>query len=371
MPVIASKSGVEREFSCAAWDMMPSGKNGYTIISSDCIGSNQNANQQPYAFGRSSQSVNIGVLSVNINAVANGLSVNAPSGSVILTLALASGSAAGAMSASDYTKLAASTDANTASAIVKRDASGNFKASAPIAASDVAIKSYVDSTAVGLVVKGAAKAATTANITLSGAQTIDGVSIVAGERVLVKNQSSGVNNGIYVCASGSWTRATDMATTTSAASAYVFVEQGTANGGSGWFCTNVVGSAVVDTDSLVFSQFSSAGNVTAGDGMTQTGNTLNVVAGNGSIVVAANDISVANYTPVTSTTVARKYVSITSIGSGTPVTVTHNLGTVSVIVQVRNFSTLAEVECDVTTTTNTVVVTALGSSFNAYIVIIG
>jgi hypothetical protein len=371
MPVIAVKSGVEKEFSCAAWEMMPSGKNGYTIVSSDCSSNSQNYNRAPYSFGASANSVNIGVLSVNINAVANGLSVNAPSGSVIITLALASGSAAGAMSASDFTKLAASTDANTASTIVKRDSSGNFKASTPVNANDVAIKSYVDSAAAGLSVKGAARAATTANITLSGAQTIDGVSIIAGDRVLVKNQSSGVNNGIYVCASGSWTRATDLATGSNAASAYVFVQSGTANANSGWLCTNVVGSAVVDTASLVFTQFSSAGSVTAGDGMTQSGSTLNVVAANSSIVVNADDISVAGYTFVSGATVARKYSTIVSIGGGSGVTVTHNLGTVAVLVQVRNYSTLAEVECDITTTTNTVVVTALGSSFNAYIVVIG
>lgn len=91
-----------------------------------------------------------------------------------------------------------------------------------------------DNSAISTIVsdwKESVRAATTANITLSGTQTIDGVSVIAGDRVLVKDQSTGANNGIYVCASGSWSRATDADTSAEVtADLAVFVEEGTANG---------------------------------------------------------------------------------------------------------------------------------------------
>lgn len=80
----------------------------------------------------------------------------------------------------------------------------------PVNAQDAATKNYVDATAQGLDVKGSVKAATTANITLSGAQTIDGIALVAGDRCLVKNQTTTSQNGIYVVAASTWSRATDM-----------------------------------------------------------------------------------------------------------------------------------------------------------------
>ncbi len=79
--------------------------------------------------------------------------------------------------------------------------------------------------------KESCRVATTANITLSGTQTIDGVSVIAGDRVLVKDQSTGAENGIYVCAAGAWSRATDADTSAEVtANMAVAVEAGTANG---------------------------------------------------------------------------------------------------------------------------------------------
>jgi hypothetical protein len=102
--------------------------------------------------------------------------------------------------------------------------------------------------------KGAVKVATTANITLSGAQTIDGVAVVGGDKVLVKNQASGVNNGVYdVRNDTTWTRSEVMAVGSSAAGAVVYVTQGTTNANVWFICTNDVGSDVVGTNSLVFS----------------------------------------------------------------------------------------------------------------------
>ena len=96
--------------------------------------------------------------------------------------------------------------------------------STPSASSDAATKAYVDTVVSGLDAKASARVATTANITLSGTQTIDGVSVIAGDRVLVKDQSSPAANGIYLVASGSWTRTTDADTWDELVSAFVFVE---------------------------------------------------------------------------------------------------------------------------------------------------
>jgi len=112
------------------------------------------------------------------------------------------------------------------------------------------------------------RAATTANITRSGAQTIDGVSVVAGDRVLVKDQTTGSQNGIYVCASGAWARAFDMdqdgTTSVPAEEAYgamVIVAEGTTNGGTVWRCTNT-GTITLGSTALTFSQFGAGGGVT-------------------------------------------------------------------------------------------------------------
>ena len=136
----------------------------------------------------------------------------------------------------------------------------------PASAQDAATKNYVDSLAQGLDVKGSVKAATTANITLSGAQTIDGVSITTGDRVLVKNQSTTANNGIYVAASGSWTRSTDMDAWTEFPGAFTFVEQGTTNADTGWVCTSDTGGTINST-AVTWAQFSGAGTYSAGNGI--------------------------------------------------------------------------------------------------------
>ncbi len=162
----------------------------------------------------------------------------------------------------------------------------------PTADTDAATKGYADALAQGLDIKASALAATTANITLSGTQTIDTVAVTAGKRVLVKDQSSGPENGLYLCAAGAWTRTTDLAAGASAAGAFCFIEEGS-QADTGWVCTSNVGADVVDTDSLAFTQFS-ATTVTAGAGLTKTGNTIDVVANaDGTITVNANDIQVA------------------------------------------------------------------------------
>jgi hypothetical protein len=140
---------------------------------------------------------------------------------------------------------------------------------------DAATKYYVDTVAQGLDVKASVKVATTANITLSGAQTIDGVSVVAGDRVLVKNQTTQANNGIYVAASGSWARSADADTWDELVSAYTFVEEGSTYADTGWVCTINKGGTL-GTTPITWSQFSGAGTYLAGTGLTLTGNTFSI-----------------------------------------------------------------------------------------------
>lgn len=164
----------------------------------------------------------------------------------------------------------------------------------PTLPQQAATKAYVDATKQGLDIKDSVRAATTANITLSGAQTIDGVSVVAGDRVLVKNQTAGQDNGIYVASAGAWARSTDADISAEVtAGMFTFVEEGTANGDSGWVLTTN-NPITLGTTPLVFTQFSGAGQVEAGAGMTKTGNTLNVITADaGRIVVNADNIDLA------------------------------------------------------------------------------
>jgi phage-related tail fiber protein len=162
----------------------------------------------------------------------------------------------------------------------------------PTAAQDAATKAYVDAMRQGLDVKDSVRAATTANITLSATQTVDGVALVAGDRVLIKDQSTASANGIYVVAAGAWVRATDADSATKVTGGmFTFVEEGTANADSGWVLTTS-SPVTLGTTSLAFTQFSGAGQVTAGTGLTKTGNTLDVGAGTG-IQVNADDIALA------------------------------------------------------------------------------
>ena len=163
----------------------------------------------------------------------------------------------------------------------------------PSASTDAATKGYVDAAANGLDVKASVRAATTANITLSNTQTIDGVALSAGDRVLVKDQSTGANNGIYLVVSGgAWTRATDADTNAKVTGGmFTFVEEGTTNADSGWILTND-GTVTLGTTALTFVQFSGAGQITAGAGLTKTGNTLDVIGTTNRIVVAADSIDI-------------------------------------------------------------------------------
>lgn len=163
----------------------------------------------------------------------------------------------------------------------------------PTADTDAANKGYVDSVAQGLDVKLSVKVATTANITLSGLQTVDGIAVAVNDRVLVKNQTTQSQNGIYVAASAAWTRAVDMNVWTEVPAAFVFVEQGSTQSDTGWVCTADQGGTL-DTTAITWTQFSGAGAYTAGAGMTQTGTTFDVVGTANRITVNADSIDIAS-----------------------------------------------------------------------------
>ena len=163
----------------------------------------------------------------------------------------------------------------------------------PTADTHFAIKSYVDGVAQGLDIKDSVKVATTANITLSGTQTIDGVAVSADERVLVKNQSTASQNGLYLCKASTWARTTDLAAGVDAAGMFTFVEQGSTQADEGFVCSSDRGSAVVGTNNLAFTQFSGGGNLTAGDGLDKSGNEFSVdLKSNGGIVIESTEMAV-------------------------------------------------------------------------------
>jgi hypothetical protein len=170
-------------------------------------------------------------------------------------------------------------------------------------------KQYVDNLIQGAKGKQSVKAATTvSNITLSGTQTIDGVALVAGDRVLVKNQTAPAENGIYIVAAGTWSRSDDANTWDELVSAHVWVEEGTVNEDTGWLCTSNQGGTL-GTTAVTWVQFSGLGAIDAGAGLIKTGNTIDVVSANtGRIVVNANDIDLA-----TTAVTAASYGSATQV----------------------------------------------------------
>ena len=160
---------------------------------------------------------------------------------------------------------------------------------------DAANKSYVDGVAQGLDVKDSCVAATTGNIAIATAlnngDTLDGVTLSTNDRVLVKDQSTASENGIYIVGT-SPARASDLAAGDDAAGMFTFVEQGSTNADIGFVCTSNKGSAVVGTNNLAFSQFSSSGSVTAGNGLDKSGSELSLdLKANSGVVISSSELA--------------------------------------------------------------------------------
>ena len=187
-----------------------------------------------------------------------------------------------------------------------------------------ATKQYVDTlmAAGGIPPFGPARVRTTGNITLSGTQTIDGVAVIAGDRVLVAAQTTGSQNGIYVVAAGAWSRATDAdANAEFNPARQVFVQEGTLYGFTTWGVGNS-SVPVVGTDTITFVQVGGAAQYTAGNGLTLTGTQFSVVGTSGRIVVSGAGVDLASgivspgtYTKVTVDTYGRVTLGATAVPS--------------------------------------------------------
>jgi hypothetical protein len=253
--------------------------------------------------------------------------------------------------------------------------------------------------------KDAVKAATTANITLSGTQTIDGISIVASDEVLVKNQSTGSQNGVYVASAGAWTRRADMATGSNASGASMFVQQGTANGDKQFVQT--ADPAVVGTDALTFTLLGGGSTYVAGNGLSESpagtfnvdpgtasatgleissdtiriaavaagagltgggGSALAVGAGTG-VTVNANDVA------IDTSVVPRRYTNSATHSAGTTVSLTHSIGhldyTTSVKIQATGEEITDGVEISCTTTAVTATFSASQGANTIRLTVIG
>ena len=364
--------------------------------------------------------------------IAEALTVSESNGTVTLTLNVADTDSAGLLPAAMWQMLTDATSDATASKLVKRDGNGNAKVATPTDSAHIATKGYVDAARQGLDVKQSVRAATVSAINISAdleaGDLIDGVTLVAGDRVLVKNQSTATENGIYIAvASGAASRSSDANGTADTGElkpgTFTFVEEGTVNSDKG-FVVSTNGTITIGSTSIAWTQFSGAGSFDAGDGLSQSGNTINVnVTSNRTAITAdAIDIS-ANYvgqssittlgtittgvwngtdvavadggTGASDATTARTNLGIkTSAGAATTTTATlarvaaqgntahssgtsttavvHNFNTTDVIVQVYEVATGETVIGDVNrTNADTVTVVLLGNhSANAFRIVV-
>jgi hypothetical protein len=247
----------------------------------------------------------------------------------------------------------------------------------PTTAQQAATKNYVDNAIAGLSWKAPVRAASTANIAaLTGTMTLDGVALNAGDRVLVKNQTTQTANGIYVVAAGAWARSADAATAAQLVQASVYVEDGTTQADSAWTQTTNP-PITVGTTNLVFVQFSGAGTYSAGNGLTLTGNVFAVGAGTGilstvgQVAVDTTVIATQAYVNAAVTGMTKKYATALA-GTASPEVITHNLNTQDVAVMVHSSnSPFAFVQVDwQATSVNTVTILynpALGAGYRVVV----
>ena len=235
---------------------------------------------------------------------------------------------------------------------------------------EAATKDYVDGVVRGLDWKQEVVAASTGNVTIASPGTsLDGVTLTAQDRILLKDQTAASQNGIYVwtASSSALTRALDATTGTQISGATTTVQRGTVNADRIYRCT-ADDPITVGTTNLPWVQVGAGGGgeiVTAGAGLTKSGTTLDVGAGTG-IVVGADTVS------IDPAVVSRKYATAIGNGSLTSIPVTHNLGTRDVTVQVYDATTYERIMVDeVRTDANTVTLSfAVAPSSGAYRVVV-
>ena len=273
-----------------------------------------------------------------VHAVTSSTTALVPSesnGTVSLAISdVVNGGASGLMTGADKTKLDNATAVNTPTTLVLRDSNSRFQAASPSADLDVANKAYVDAARSGLDVKQSVRAATNAALpayiyntnvitaSANGTITVDGITLGDTERVLVKDETGGsaAYNGIYTVTDGGsasspfiLTRASDADSADEVTPGmFTFVEEGNTWADSGWILTNDVVPINLGTTALSFVQFSSAGQSIAGNGLTKTGNTIDVVGTADRIVSNSDSIDIAStYVGQTSIT------TLGTIGAGT------------------------------------------------------
>lgn len=395
---------------------------------------------------------------------------------ISLSIANATTSTQGLMSAADKTTLTNATASATNSTLVLRDSAGAIAVTTLATTNGTVgmnatngtdivnlqtLQSYLNT---GTKYKEPVRVAVSTNVTLSGTQTLDGVACVADDRVLLYGQTTASQNGLWLVKSGAWVRPSDFTAGYNASGVHVIVTEGTANQDNIFLCTT--DTAIVGTNNLAFNrlpnsiqvdnttielasgvlQVKDAGisaakiasnavttakildaNVTTDKILDANVTTAKIADGNVTAVKLASDavttvkildsnvttakiadanvttvkildanvtaaklasgvadgttitggagtaLSVQGYTRVSGTTVARKWVSTsTAIGSGTGVVFTHNLGTRDVVCSVRDASTYEVYEVvDVASSTNAVTLTAMGSSVNVIVTVIG
>jgi hypothetical protein len=306
--------------------------------------------------------------------------------------------------------------------------SANPTVPTPVGSTDVANKSYVDSTAQGLNVKPSARVSTTGsetftilagNVTTIAGLTVDGVTLAINDRLLIKDaplatgvgssNSTQPGNGAYVVTANTTNltvaRTSDMSGSNTPLGAFIFVETGTVNTSAGFTVSvpNSAGTFIYGTGNIQWTQFSGAGEILAGTGITKTGNTIalttpvtvtnggsgagtltGLIKGNGTSAFTAA-VSGTDYAPATATTnilkgngsggfTSAKFIATIGDGTSTSIAVTHSLGTQDVLAQIRDATSNAKVECDIiqTSTTVTTFTFVTAPATNAYkVVIIG
>jgi hypothetical protein len=190
----------------------------------------------------------------------------------------------------------------------------------PSSSNDITNKYYVDSVAQGLGPKAACQVGTTVNISLTGLQTIDGYTTLSGDRVLVKNQSTSSQNGIYIASASAWTRAVDMDVWSEVPGAYTVVLNG-GQANTGWVCT-ASQTGTIGVTAMPWVQFTGTGTYYAGTGLTLSSNTFSIT----NTGVSANTYGSASQTvtfvinaqgQITSATSQNIAIAATQITSGT------------------------------------------------------